>query len=121
MKIYKTKEGILIDADNTRFLLENEEWDSFINDDNLLEKARVRLASATPLVQKDAERLLSEELLAPLGEQEIWASGVTYHNSKLGRQEESKTAGGGDFYARVYVADRPELFFKANANRTSGP
>ncbi|MEJ2055796.1 MAG: fumarylacetoacetate hydrolase family protein, partial [Calditrichaceae bacterium] len=35
-------------------------------------------------------------------------------------QEESKKAGGGDFYQRVYEAERPELFFKANANRIVG-
>jgi 2-dehydro-3-deoxy-D-arabinonate dehydratase len=52
--------------------------------------------------------------------QEIWASGVTYYNSKLGRQEESKDAGGDNFYARVYEAERPELFFKATKQRTVG-
>ena len=35
--------------------------------------------------------------------------------------EESKDAGGGDFYSRVYVADRPEIFFKATPARTVGP
>jgi 2-dehydro-3-deoxy-D-arabinonate dehydratase len=40
--------------------------------------------------------------------------------SKQGRQEESKKAGGGDFYQHVYEADRPELFFKANSNRIVG-
>jgi 2-dehydro-3-deoxy-D-arabinonate dehydratase len=34
--------------------------------------------------------------------------------------EEAKDAGGGDFYARVYEAERPELFFKATAHRTVG-
>jgi 2-dehydro-3-deoxy-D-arabinonate dehydratase len=34
--------------------------------------------------------------------------------------EESKDAGGGDFYAKVYEANRPELFFKATAYRTVG-
>ncbi len=34
--------------------------------------------------------------------------------------EESKEAGGGSFYDRVYDADRPELFFKATAARTVG-
>jgi 2-dehydro-3-deoxy-D-arabinonate dehydratase len=34
--------------------------------------------------------------------------------------EESKSAGGGDFYDRVYSAERPELFFKATAARTVG-
>ena len=40
--------------------------------------------------------------------------------SREARIEESKDAGGGDFYARVYDAARPELFFKATAYRTVG-
>jgi 2-dehydro-3-deoxy-D-arabinonate dehydratase len=35
--------------------------------------------------------------------------------------EESKVAGGGSFYDRVYAADRPELFFKSTPHRTVGP
>ncbi len=39
--------------------------------------------------------------------------------------QEAKTAGagaaGGDFYQRVYSADRPELFFKATPHRVVGP
>jgi 2-dehydro-3-deoxy-D-arabinonate dehydratase len=35
--------------------------------------------------------------------------------------EESKSAGGGDFYDRVYSASRPELFFKATPHRVVGP
>jgi 2-dehydro-3-deoxy-D-arabinonate dehydratase len=34
--------------------------------------------------------------------------------------EESKNAGGGSFYDRVYSAERPELFFKSTAGRTVG-
>jgi len=34
--------------------------------------------------------------------------------------EESKSAGGGDFYDRVYNAERPELFFKSTASRVVG-
>jgi 2-dehydro-3-deoxy-D-arabinonate dehydratase len=65
---------------------------------------------------------LTVGLLAPIGSrQELWACGVTYLRSKIGRQEESKDAGGGDFYARVYEAERPEVFFKANPLRVVGP
>ena len=53
--------------------------------------------------------------------QEVWAAGVTYLRSKKARMEESRDAGGGDFYGRVYEADRPELFFKATPNRVVGP
>jgi 2-dehydro-3-deoxy-D-arabinonate dehydratase len=35
--------------------------------------------------------------------------------------EEAKSAGGGDFYDRVYTAERPELFFKATASRVAAP
>jgi 2-dehydro-3-deoxy-D-arabinonate dehydratase len=66
-----------------------------------------------------ADRIKSQ-LLPPVGTQEVWASGVTYFRSKVGRQEESKSSGGGDFYARVYEAERPELFFKASPHRVVG-
>ena len=55
-----------------------------------------------------------------MGQQEIWASGVTYLRSKIERMNEAKDAGGADFYDRVYDADRPELFFKASPARTVG-
>jgi 2-dehydro-3-deoxy-D-arabinonate dehydratase len=57
----------------------------------------------------------------PIGTQEVWAAGVTYFRSRTARMEESKDAGGGTFYDRVYEADRPELFFKAAAWRVRGP
>ena len=56
-------------------------------------------------------------LLPPLGSQEVWAAGVTYYRSRTARMEEAKSAGGGDFYDRVYAAARPELFFKATPHR----
>lgn len=53
---------------------------------------------------------MPEDILAPVGNKpELWACGVTYLRSKIGRQEESKDAGGGDFYAKVYEAERPEI------------
>lgn len=118
MKIYKVKSGILIEHETSFFLLENEGWDVFLNDDELSQKLRSRVSSLSPI--ENGDDLIRNELQAPIGSQEIWASGVTYYNSKLGRQEESKEAGGGDFYARVYVADRPELFFKSTGYRCVG-
>lgn len=56
--------------------------------------------------------------LPPMDEQEIWAAGVTYMRSREARQEEAQD--GGDVYARVYDAPRPELFFKATAKNTVG-
>lgn len=61
------------------------------------------------------------DLLAPVDHSEVWASGVTYARSKSARMEESKESGGGDFYDRVYDADRPELFFKSVGWRVVAP
>lgn len=58
------------------------------------------------------------ELAAPIDQQEVWASGVTYLRSRDARMEESTQR---DVYDIVYEAERPELFFKATASRVSGP
>jgi 2-dehydro-3-deoxy-D-arabinonate dehydratase len=57
------------------------------------------------------------QLLAPVDDQEIWASGVTFERSRDARNEEAVTS---DVYDRVYIAERPELFFKAPAWRARG-
>src|SRR5260370_14943720 len=61
------------------------------------------------------------DILPPIGSQEIWAAGVTYFRSRTARMEESKSSGGGDFYDRVYSAERPELFMKATPHRVAAP
>lgn len=61
------------------------------------------------------------KLAAPIGSQEIWAAGVTYLRSRTARMEESKDAGGGTFYDKVYHADRPEIFFKGTPHRVAAP
>ena len=60
-------------------------------------------------------------MLPPIGNQEVWAAGVTYFRSRNARIEESKGAGGSDFYASAYAARRPELFFKSPSYRAVGP
>ncbi len=70
---------------------------------------------AEPAVEPPAQ------ILAPIESQEVWAAGVTYFRSRAARMAESHDAGGGDFYDRVYSAERPELFTKAAAHRVVGP
>jgi 2-dehydro-3-deoxy-D-arabinonate dehydratase len=62
----------------------------------------------------------SARILAPVESQDVWAAGVTYYRSRSARMEESKDAGGGSFYDRVYSAERPELFFKSPARDVVG-
>jgi 2-dehydro-3-deoxy-D-arabinonate dehydratase len=119
MKVYKLQSGILVERAGIHSLLKDQNWDEFINDDHLYQK--LEKLELTSIIAEEAEKLISSELMAPIQNQEVWASGVTYYNSKLGRQEESKDAGGGSFYAHVYEAERPEIFFKSTPHRVVGP
>lgn len=64
--------------------------------------------------------IATTRLLPPIGNQEVWASGVTYFRSREARMEEAESAGGDVFYDKVYDAERPELFMKATAARARG-
>ena len=118
MKLYKTSHGIIIDRDDDLFLLKEPDWDSFINRRNLFKQITGHLKNAKP--DSSLAQIINSDCLAPIGNQEVWAAGVTYIRSRQARMEEAKDAGGGDFYARVYEAERPELFFKAPAYRVVG-
>ncbi len=48
---------------------------------------------------------------------EVWAAGVTYRRSREAREEESSVK---DVYAKVYEAERPELFVKSVGWRVVG-
>ncbi|AOW21845.1 fumarylacetoacetate hydrolase family protein [Urechidicola croceus] len=114
MKVYNTKKGILIESNESFFLIDKD-WDLFINDDNLLYTIKVLIEDLDAI--DNADEIIANDLLVPMKSQELWASGVTYYNSKMARQEESKDSGGGTYYEKVYNADRPELFFKATVHR----
>ena len=58
-------------------------------------------------------------LLLPIHPPEVWGCGVTYKRSAEMRDEDTGKAKG--IYDYVYYAKRPELFFKATAERCSGP
>lgn len=117
MKLYNTKQGIVIEANSKLYLSFSTDWDAYINRDDLYEQLVEEISMQNIGLIKDFAAL---EVLAPIGQQEVWAAGVTYMKSREARMEESKNAGGGDFYARVYDADRPEIFFKSTASRTVG-
>lgn len=118
MKLYKTTKGIVIEKGENFYLIENQDWDEYINDDLLYSKLEQATKNLT--ANAEAKSFTETAIEAPIQSQEIWACGVTYYKSKVGRQEESALTGGADFYARVYEAERPEIFFKATASRTVG-
>ena len=115
MKLYRSTHGIFVE-DNSRFYrVDIGNWDELICDPSF--HARVR----SSIREQALETFDASTALAPVGEQEVWAAGVTYYRSRSARIEESKDAGGGTFYDRVYAAERPELFFKATGRRVVGP
>ena len=116
MKLYRTQHGHYIADQNAYYRLDESSWDALIARDDLHDYCR----SVVERGQR-AEGFSQEAILAPIESQEVWAAGVTYYRSRSARIEESKDAGGGDFYDRVYSAPRPELFFKATGRRVVGP
>lgn len=115
MKLYNTSEGAMVTEDEAHFAALGATWDELMTSPNLHQRARLALEQAT------LPAPAAHTLLAPIGTQEVWAAGVTYYRSRNARMEESKDAGGGTFYDRVYTAERPELFFKSTAARVVGP
>jgi 2-dehydro-3-deoxy-D-arabinonate dehydratase len=121
MKLYRTVSGYIVEHHNRfyeRFYAgADTSWDQLLTRDDLESYLKKFLQNPMEAASfADIEDLLQ----APIGGQEVWASGVTYYRSRNARMEEAKTAGGGDFYDRVYLAERPELFMKATPNRVVG-
>jgi 2-dehydro-3-deoxy-D-arabinonate dehydratase len=117
VKLYRTSKGALVEQDGQFHLLSQlasaEDWDEIVCDPEM--QARAYAATRNAPISFDPTTIL-----APVVSQEVWAAGVTYYRSRNARMEESKDAGGGNFYDRVYAADRPELFFKATGRRVVG-
>jgi 2-dehydro-3-deoxy-D-arabinonate dehydratase len=119
MKVFRTRDGVLAQAEEGAAALPLAVgWDDLFRAPDPVALVRQQLERASPA---SAAPLDARALLAPLVSQEVWAAGVTYYRSRDARMEESRDAAGGDFYARVYEAERPELFFKSSAHRVVGP
>ncbi|WP_296705946.1 2-hydroxyhepta-2,4-diene-1,7-dioate isomerase, partial [Algoriphagus sp.] len=121
MKLYKLPSGTLLQKDVEFFLGPSLNWNDLLGRENLKEYLNFESKRWRLLDSEEVEKLMATGLLSPMGDQEIWAAGVTYYRSRTARMEESQDAGGADFYDKVYAADRPELFFKATSSRVSPP
>jgi 2-dehydro-3-deoxy-D-arabinonate dehydratase len=119
MKLYRTASGYIVEHENRFYAGADASWDQLITRGDLEAYLTKTLPQLKPM-QAGAFADIEKQLLAPIGSQEVWASGVTYYRSRNARMEEAKSAGGGDFYERVYAAERPELFMKATPNRVVG-
>jgi 2-dehydro-3-deoxy-D-arabinonate dehydratase len=116
MRFYRTASALILEHERQSYVLPETNPDMLLTRELPYEYLLGRIASLPTVPEIPA----NGPLLPPIGTQEVWAAGVTYFRSRAARMEESKTAGGGDFYDRVYHAERPELFFKSTASRVVG-
>jgi 2-dehydro-3-deoxy-D-arabinonate dehydratase len=114
MKVFRTAEGVVAQTDSDLRRLAGVTWDAIFTRDDVHAWLQTEFDRASRIAEVSSP-------LAPITTQEVWAAGVTYFRSRTARMTESRDAGGGDFYDRVYNADRPELFFKATPHRVVGP
>jgi len=115
VRLFRTDAGCVVEREGVCFHLDGVDWDGLLAEEDLAGALDSLVAGLA-----HGAAIHPSEIRAPLGRQEVWAAGVTYYRSRGARMEESKDAGGGSFYDRVYSAERPELFFKSTASRTVG-
>ena len=116
MRLFRTSEGAVVQQDGVFYDLPGLDWNGLFRLSDPGAMIASQIAGSATLPSLDGRTVL-----APLESQEVWAAGVTYYRSRDARMEESKAGGGEDFYARVYEAERPELFMKATPHRVVGP
>lgn len=114
MKLYKTNQGAVAEHNGQYYSSNSIDWDQYINRDSIYDDLANDIKKWSPVT---ADAFAKLKIMAPISQQEVWAAGVTYLRSRDARMEESKDAGGGTFYDKVYAAERPEIFFKSTAPR----
>ncbi|HXB32930.1 MAG TPA: fumarylacetoacetate hydrolase family protein [Puia sp.] len=118
MRLYRTKKGNLVE-NQEKFWIFEKGWDELINRNELYGYLANAVSRNKEVSAMEAADLMEQDLLAPIGSQEVWAAGVTYLRSRDARMEESRESGGASFYDKVYEAERPELFFKSQPHRVA--
>lgn len=119
-RIFRTSDAVFVEDTDEPGLVSQLNPEFTFNDLFTAEDPAFYLAKALEDASSAEAFNASIPFQAPLGDQEIWAAGVTYFRSRTARMEEAETAGGDIFYDKVYDAERPELFFKSSASRARG-
>ena len=76
-KLYKTPTKNFIEYQNAFYLSASTGWDKWINQENLITALKAEIKDQPSLSDPDILKL-NQELIAPIGSQEVWAAGVTY-------------------------------------------
>lgn len=90
MKLYRSKQGILVENGKGAILTKLKDWDELIRSPDLHSLLNAH-------TEGDAvNNLDADSLLAPIVNQDAWAAGVPYYKSRNAKIEESEEAGGGN-------------------------
>jgi 2-dehydro-3-deoxy-D-arabinonate dehydratase len=84
----------------------------------VIERAEAEGLSLGEFAEREAGSVQSLDSAIVISPPEVWASGCTYETSAAFRDAEHGTREG--FYAHVYRAERPEIFFKGTARHCVG-
>ena len=95
MKLYRTASGYSVEQQDRFYFRkrddgQGESWESLTTKDDLHEYLQRQIREGNWI---EGARPALEDLQAPIGNQEVWAAGVTYYRSREARMEESKAAG----------------------------
>ena len=91
MKLYRSRNRFVVEHQNHFSEIAVSSWDELITREDLADHLSRLVPQASRIDPPSAQ-----DLLAPIGSQEVWAAGVTYYRSRDARMEESKSAGGAE-------------------------
>jgi 2-dehydro-3-deoxy-D-arabinonate dehydratase len=111
MKLYRGSSGWCLEQDGRAKTLHKFDFDAWLAEGDPVARL-IALAAQAP------DGRVPDQPELPMGTQEVWLAGVTYHRSKIARMEESSFSA--NAYDRIYDAVRPELAFKATPRRCVG-
>src|SRR5260370_7739532 len=114
--LYRTAEALFVKHEDHAYPLQETSLDALIAHPDLHAHLTAAINTTPP-----ADHLLHLPLLAPIGNQEVWASGVTYYSSRRARVAESKNAGARYSYDRFYTPHPPQLFSKPLPHNSPAP
>ena len=112
MRLYKLISGTLLELNNGHYLGPELDWDQLLGREQLPKLLAAEAQNWETISQEKAEELIQEGLLPPMGNQEIWAAGVTYYRSRTARIEESSDSGEVLFTTRSMLQSALNSFLK---------
>ena len=88
MQLYKTSNKNILLYKEKAYAVDGN-WDNIINQEDLYQTLRRYISSGNEISEHDQKDLIKNKIQTPVGQQELWAAGVTYLRSRDARMEAS--------------------------------